>query len=124
MESILLSCSLARQPGLIVIARSLSTIVDSIRQGGGVRLAALPCEQARGQKWSHDPETQELVWESADSVKCAAVHSAPSHGPKPDPESAGVPETWAKPLPGKGAAIAFLNRAANPAAFNLKLSGA
>ena len=92
------------------------------KQGGGVRLEASPCAAARGQKWSHDDKTQELVWTSADNVKCVHVHAkapGPPPGPPPTP---GVPETWAKPLPGKEAAIAFLNRDSEPAAFALALA--
>jgi hypothetical protein len=50
------------------------------------------------------------------------VH-AHAAAPGPSPSGApGIPETWAKPLPGKEAAIAFLNRDAQPATFTLALS--
>ena len=81
-----------------------------------MRLEASLCSEAQG-KWSHDSKTQELVWKSGGNTKCVHVH------PKaPAPSVPGVPETWAKPLPGREAAIAFLNRDSKPAAFALALA--
>jgi hypothetical protein len=98
-----------------------------VPQGGGLRLQALNCsESARGQKWRMDPKTHELIYESADSVQCVVIDAnstkPPHPRPKPDPEAGGMPEIWAKPLPGREAAVAFLNRGKEPAAFTLTLS--
>ena len=109
-----------------LLGQCLVPVGAPVPQGGGLRLQALNCsESARGQKWRIDPKTHELIWESADSVKCVAIHAKPPQPPHPkppDPEAAGLPETWAKPLPGREAAVAFLNRGNDPAAFSLTLS--
>ena len=88
-----------------------------------MRLIAGECDDAA--KWALT-ESGELQYTegAASPPRCAAVHAtaAGPHPPPGPPAPVQAPEIWAKPQPGKGAAIALLNRgaAAAPMAVALK----